>query len=181
MEFEAGLDRRTGKPIALNIQKHSRIPSEIISDKRLVLLLRYYKSIDKWIFIEKTTVEAEFFWRIYVLIEPPLHAGYFFSDSGSHGVCCLMGNFLYSRIVGCRRCTLVIASTSFSFFRYWGSLVDIAWTFYMLHGNMQANFFYKRWKIPGACVETFCRITMQPPLFELKLKTFPLLHRRDHS
>ena len=25
----------------------------------------------------------------------------------------------------------------------------------------------------------FCRITMQPPLFELKLKTIPLLHRRD--
>ena len=29
-------------------------------------------------------------------------------------------------------------------------------------------------------METFCRITMQPPLFELKLKTIPLLHRRDH-
>ena len=26
----------------------------------------------------------------------------------------------------------------------------------------------------------FCRITMQPPLFELKLKTIRLLHRRDH-
>ena len=36
VEFEAGLDRRTGKPIALNIQKHARIPSEIISDKRYV-------------------------------------------------------------------------------------------------------------------------------------------------
>ena len=29
-------------------------------------------------------------------------------------------------------------------------------------------------------METLCRITMQPPLFELKLKTIPLLHRRDH-
>ena len=29
-------------------------------------------------------------------------------------------------------------------------------------------------------METFCRITMQPPLFEIKLKTFPTLHRRDH-
>ena len=28
-------------------------------------------------------------------------------------------------------------------------------------------------------METFCRITMQPPLFELKLKTIPLLHRSD--
>ena len=49
------------------------------------------------------------------------------------------------------------------------------------HGNMQANFFfYKTWKIPGACMETFCRITMQPPLFELKLLTIPLLRHRDH-
>ena len=29
-------------------------------------------------------------------------------------------------------------------------------------------------------METFCRITMQLPLFELKLKTMPLLHHRDH-
>ena len=29
-------------------------------------------------------------------------------------------------------------------------------------------------------METFCRITMQPPLFELKLKTIPPLHHRDH-
>ena len=29
-------------------------------------------------------------------------------------------------------------------------------------------------------METFCRIKMRPPLFELKLKTIPLLHRRDH-
>ena len=29
-------------------------------------------------------------------------------------------------------------------------------------------------------MEIFCMITMQPPLFELKLKTFPLLHHRDH-
>ena len=29
-------------------------------------------------------------------------------------------------------------------------------------------------------METFCGITMQPLLFELKLKTFPLLHRCDH-
>ena len=29
-------------------------------------------------------------------------------------------------------------------------------------------------------METFCRITMQPPLFDLKLKTFTLLQRRDH-
>ena len=41
-------------------------------------------------------------------------------------------------------------------------------------------FFYKTWKIQGPCMETFCRITMQLSLFELKLKTFPLLHHRDH-
>ena len=29
-------------------------------------------------------------------------------------------------------------------------------------------------------METFRRITMQPPLFEIKLKTFSLRHRRDH-
>ena len=29
-------------------------------------------------------------------------------------------------------------------------------------------------------METLCRITMQLSLFELKLKTFPLLHHRDH-
>ena len=29
-------------------------------------------------------------------------------------------------------------------------------------------------------METFCRITVQPPRFELKLKRFPFLHRRDH-
>ena len=40
-------------------------------------------------------------------------------------------------------------------------------------------FFYKTWKIPGLCMETFCRITMQLPLFQLKLKTIRL-HRRDH-
>ena len=28
-------------------------------------------------------------------------------------------------------------------------------------------------------METFCRITMQLPLFELKLKTIPLLYRHD--
>ena len=33
--------------------------------------------------------------------------------------------------------------------------------------------------IQGPCTETFCRITMQLSLFELKLKTFPLLHHRD--
>ena len=60
------------------------------------------------------------------------------------------------------------------------ALVEIAWTFYMLHGNMKANFFYKTWKIPGPCMETFWRITMQPSLFELKLKTIPLLHCPDH-
>ena len=42
------------------------------------------------------------------------------------------------------------------------------------------HFFYKTWKIPGACMETFFKITMQLPLFQLKLKTFPLLHHRDH-
>ena len=41
-------------------------------------------------------------------------------------------------------------------------------------------FFYKTWNIPGSCMETFCRITMQLPLFQLNLKTFPLLHHRDH-
>ena len=32
----------------------------------------------------------------------------------------------------------------------------------------------------GSLRETFCRITMQPPLNELKLKIFSLLHRRNH-
>ena len=45
---------------------------------------------------------------------------------------------------------------------------------------MQANFFNETWKIPGPCMETFCNIAMQPSLFELKLKTFPLLRRSDH-
>ena len=40
--------------------------------------------------------------------------------------------------------------------------------------------FYKTWKIPGPCTKTFCRTTLQPLLFELKLKTFPLLQRCDH-
>ena len=47
------------------------------------------------------------------------------------------------------------------------------------------KFFYKTWKIQGPTMhgkqmETFCRITMQLSLFKLKLKTFPLLHHRDH-
>ena len=29
-------------------------------------------------------------------------------------------------------------------------------------------------------METFCRVTMQPLLFELKRKTIPLLRRSDH-
>ena len=29
-------------------------------------------------------------------------------------------------------------------------------------------------------METICRITMQAPLFVLKLKTFPVLQRSDH-
>ena len=29
-------------------------------------------------------------------------------------------------------------------------------------------------------METFCRITMQPPLFKSKLKKNRLLHSRDH-
>ena len=29
-------------------------------------------------------------------------------------------------------------------------------------------------------METFCRITMQLPLFQIKLKTFPLPQHRDH-
>ena len=40
--------------------------------------------------------------------------------------------------------------------------------------------FYKTWIIPGACMETFCGRTMQPPLFELKVKTFTFLHHRAH-
>ena len=35
-------------------------------------------------------------------------------------------------------------------------------------------------EIQGAYMETFCKITMPPPQFGLKLKTFPLLHRQDH-
>ena len=49
----------------------------------------------------------------------------------------------------------------------------------MLHGNMQANFFLQNMENSGS-LETFCRVTMQPLLFELKLKTFPLVHRCDH-
>ena len=40
--------------------------------------------------------------------------------------------------------------------------------------------FYKTWKIPGPCMETFCRVTMKPSLFGKKLKTIPLLRRSDH-
>ena len=29
-------------------------------------------------------------------------------------------------------------------------------------------------------METFCKSTMQPPLFELKLKSIAFLHRCDH-
>ena len=29
-------------------------------------------------------------------------------------------------------------------------------------------------------MKTFCRVTIQLPLYQLKLKTIPLLHRRDH-
>ena len=46
--------------------------------------------------------------------------------------------------------------------------------------NHARYFFYKSWKIPGLCMEIFCRITMQPSLFELKLKTIPLLRRSEH-
>ena len=61
-----------------------------------------------------------------------------------------------------------------------GTLVEVAATFYRHLQKMPANFFYKTWKIQGPCMETFCKITMQLSLFELKLKTFPLLHHRDH-
>ena len=59
-------------------------------------------------------------------------------------------------------------------------LVEVAAKFYRHLQKMPANFFYKTWKIQGPCMETFCRLTMQLSLFELKLKTFPLLHHRDH-
>ena len=36
--------------------------------------------------------------------------------------------------------------------------------------KMQANFSCKTWKIQRACMEQFCRITMQLPLFQLKLE-----------
>ena len=41
------------------------------------------------------------------------------------------------------------------------------------------NFYLQNvnYKIQGAYMETFCRITMLPPLFELKLKKFPLPNR----
>ena len=56
------------------------------------------------------------------------------------------------------------------------TLVEMVWTFYILHGNLPV-FFVKHGKVPGAYMETFCRITMQPPVFEIKVKTFPLLHQ----
>ena len=49
----------------------------------------------------------------------------------------------------------------------------------MLHGNKQA-IFLQDMEISGSLKETFCMVTMQPQLFELKLKTIPLLQRRDH-
>ena len=49
----------------------------------------------------------------------------------------------------------------------------------MLHGNMQANFL-ENIEISVGLHGKFCSITMQPPLFELKLKTIPPLHRCDH-
>ena len=60
------------------------------------------------------------------------------------------------------------------------TLVEVVAKFYRHLQKMPANFFYKTWKIQGPCMETFCRITMQLSLFELKLKPFPLLHHRDH-
>ena len=50
--------------------------------------------------------------------------------------------------------------------------------FYMLLGNI--TFSLQNMENSGACLDKFCRITMQPTQFELKLKTLPLLHRRDH-
>ena len=61
----------------------------------------------------------------------------------------------------------------------YSSLVQIAWTFYMLHGNMQANIL-QNMENSGSLHGNIFRIKMQPPLFELKRKTIPLLHRRDH-
>ena len=37
------------------------------------------------------------------------------------------------------------------------------------------------WKTPLACLEKFCSIEMQLPLFELKLKTFTLLYDLQES
>ena len=48
------------------------------------------------------------------------------------------------------------------------------------YGNMQAKFFYILGKVQGAYMKTLCRITMQLPQFQLKLKTFPLLLRHDY-
>ena len=59
------------------------------------------------------------------------------------------------------------------------TLVEVAAKFYRHLQKMSANF-YKTWKIQGPCMEILCRLTMQLSLFELKLKTFPLLHHRDH-
>ena len=42
-------------------------------------------------------------------------------------------------------------------------------------------FFLQNMENPGACMEAFCRITMQSPIFDLKSKTIPLLHRRCMS
>ena len=59
------------------------------------------------------------------------------------------------------------------------SLVKVAAKFYR-HLQKMPAFFYETWKIQGPCMETFCSITMQLSLFKLKLKTFPILHHRDH-
>ena len=54
------------------------------------------------------------------------------------------------------------------------ALVEIAAQFYGHLQKLLANF-CNTWKIQGPCMDTFCRITVQLSLFELKLKTFPLL------
>ena len=55
------------------------------------------------------------------------------------------------------------------------TLFEIAWTFYMLHGNKLVNF-SQNMENPERIMDEwymdkFCMITMQRPLFQLKLKT----------
>ena len=55
------------------------------------------------------------------------------------------------------------------------------WNFLHAARNYAGYFFYKTWKLQGTFMGTFCWVTMQLPLFELRLKTFLLLSKHNKT